>query len=111
MSAEPSHDAASWISFSNEEIDTLIKILSRDERGSQLIQRINEATHPDTKCPEYRARAAELSFVSDGTCEIDSEAVVSHSDDNGAYVMAWVWVEGTETHDEENEVEDADLTS
>jgi hypothetical protein len=29
----------------------------------------------------------------DGATEIDDEAVVSHSDDGGAYVMAWVWVD------------------
>jgi len=29
----------------------------------------------------------------DGECEIDSDAVVSLSDDAGAYVMAWVWVD------------------
>ncbi len=30
--------------------------------------------------------------VCDGELEIDDNAVVSHGDDNGAYVQAWVWV-------------------
>lgn len=28
----------------------------------------------------------------DGELEIDDNAVVSHGEDNGAYVQAWVWV-------------------
>lgn len=30
----------------------------------------------------------------DGELEIDDNAVVSESDDGGAYVQAWVWIEG-----------------
>lgn len=30
--------------------------------------------------------------VRDGELEIDDNAVVSHGEDNGAYVQAWVWV-------------------
>lgn len=28
----------------------------------------------------------------DGVLEVDPDATVSHSDDNGAYVQCWVWV-------------------
>jgi hypothetical protein len=28
----------------------------------------------------------------DGELEIDDNAVISHGEDNGAYVQAWVWV-------------------
>jgi hypothetical protein len=28
----------------------------------------------------------------DGECEIDDDATVSFSHDDGAYVMAWVWI-------------------
>jgi len=30
--------------------------------------------------------------ICDGELEIDDNAVVSHGEDNGAYVQAWVWV-------------------
>jgi hypothetical protein len=30
--------------------------------------------------------------ICDGELEIDDNALVSHGDDNGAYVQAWVWV-------------------
>lgn len=39
--------------------------------------------------------ARHLEFIRDGECEIDDSAVVSHSED-GAYVMAWVWVDRTQ---------------
>lgn len=28
----------------------------------------------------------------DGEVQVDDDAVISHGDDNGAYVQAWVWV-------------------
>lgn len=30
----------------------------------------------------------------DGSAEIDSDAIVSVGDDDGAYIMSWVWVDG-----------------
>lgn len=43
----------------------------------------------------YRKAAKEL-HLSEGTLEIDSNAIVSQSDDGGAYVQAWVWVDDDE---------------
>ncbi len=43
----------------------------------------------------YRALARE-NYQRDGEIEIDDNAVVSRGDDNGAYVAAWLWVEGCE---------------
>lgn len=41
----------------------------------------------------YREQAINL-YQKGGECEIDSNAVVSRSEDgSGAYVQAWVWVE------------------
>lgn len=37
----------------------------------------------------------------DGEIEIDSDAVVSRSEDGGAYVAAWVWVYTNPGDDEE----------
>jgi hypothetical protein len=44
-----------------------------------------------TEAEAYRAEAKRL-YVHEGTLEIDSGAIVSRSDDGGAYVAAWVWV-------------------
>jgi hypothetical protein len=40
----------------------------------------------------YR-EAAHKEHVSEGTLEIDAGAIVSRSDDGGAYIAAWVWVD------------------
>lgn len=43
-----------------------------------------------------RDMASDL-YAKDGVLEIDDEALVSESNDNGAYVQAWVWVGFVET--------------
>ncbi len=35
---------------------------------------------------------AKLTLEKEGELEIDDDAVVSESDENGAYVQAWAWV-------------------
>jgi hypothetical protein len=42
---------------------------------------------------------AQDEWAKDGEIEIDDHAVVSVSDDGGAYVQAWVWVDGPEDDD------------
>jgi hypothetical protein len=32
----------------------------------------------------------------DGEVEVDNDATISRSEDNGEYVLAWVWVDGPE---------------
>ena len=42
-------------------------------------------------------------FEKDGELEFDDEPKMSESDDNGAYVQAWVWIDFTSTElDKEN---------
>ena len=38
-----------------------------------------------------------LDIVEEGVLEVDDNAVISEGSDNGAYVMAWVWVDFHET--------------
>lgn len=45
-----------------------------------------------TTAEAYRKAAKNL-HVSGGTLEIDSNAIVSQSDDGGAYVQSWIWVD------------------
>ena len=40
-------------------------------------------------------------WQSDGSVEIDSDAVVSESSDGGWYVQAWVWVDKPDEEDDE----------
>ena len=90
-------DHATWISFSNEELDMLRKLLAyveentdRDTEIGLIRAKIDQYTSPESKDQRYRDAAAQQSWVRDGECEIDDHAVVSGSDE-GAYVMAWVW--------------------
>ena len=72
-----------------------------DSYAPIIVAALNAAAPPapiagglDQDSPEteaYRA-AAKKEHVREGTLEIDSNATVSQSDDGGAYVAAWVWV-------------------
>lgn len=48
-----------------------------------------EAAEPQAE--RYRA-AAKTKLHNEGTLEVDDDAVVSISKDDGAYVQAWVWI-------------------
>lgn len=56
----------------------------------ELRSAIKDADNP--KANQYRAMAKEK-WESEGECEIDDNAIVSESEDGGAYVQAWVWVD------------------
>lgn len=88
-------DHQTWMSFSNDQVELLRQLLNKHHEAAPLIGVLDNFTAPEAKDQWFRNRAEGLRFVSDGQCEIDDCAVVSASDD-GAYVMAWVWVEGDE---------------
>lgn len=57
------------------------------------------AAQPDPDATEDREAIIERArdeHQSDGEVEIDDPTIVSWSSDGGAYVMAWVWVDGKE---------------
>ncbi len=56
---------------------------------------LKDSTQKDTLHTRYREAAKSLHEV-EGEVEIDSDAIVSISDDPGAYVQAWVWVSDEE---------------
>lgn len=51
-----------------------------------------ESTEDPALDDAYR-EAATNQYAEEGRVEIDSNAVVSYGDDEGAYVAAWVWVD------------------
>lgn len=55
----------------------------------RLVTHVQELDDPDAK--KYREKAHD-EYGRDGECEVDPNGIVSWSPDNGAYVMAWVWV-------------------
>lgn len=50
-----------------------------------------------------REEYIERADTKDGEIEVDSDAAVSVLEDNGAYVMAWLWVDGDKEEDEDEE--------
>jgi hypothetical protein len=60
-----------------------------------------EATERRTITDEEYRQLARKKWQDEGECEIDRNAVVSVSEDNGAYVQAWVWVDDPPETEEE----------
>jgi hypothetical protein len=76
-----------------------------DEDVQAVVKAVFECDNVNTeKCNYFRERADNL--TEEGRLEVDEEAVVSLSEDGGAYVQAWLWVEdedGVLIDDEEDE--------
>lgn len=111
--AQEAGDHATWFSFMANEIEALQKLLRGEQVDPELVAalqgRVEQYLAPESKDAELRALAAEVSFVREGECEIDDHAVVSSSDE-GAYVMAWVWVDRPQSDSiEEDELDDVPL--
>lgn len=71
-------------------------------RAAQIVDAMNRAEpiaggldQESTTAEAYR-EAAKREHQHEGECEIDAGAIVSQSDDEGAYVAAWVWVNDEE---------------
>jgi hypothetical protein len=69
------------------------------------------AEDSDSEQDEKYREAARKLHHKDGECEIDDGAIVSLSDDGGAYVAAWVWVYDSDAGIEEEEEEDVTAIS
>lgn len=88
-----------WINFDAQQLEALKRITAHTDIASPeghadaaLIQeRIAHYEDGAQRDLPYIAVARALPFARTGECEIDEDAAVSASDD-GAYVMAWVWV-------------------
>jgi hypothetical protein len=66
-----------------------------EDVGDTAFIECDEVEIPDPKVdmsPDPHREAAKLKYHSDGEIEIDDGAIVSVSEDGGAYVQAWVWV-------------------
>ncbi len=68
--------------------DELIHVAPESELCSRISRNFLQQSTADY--PRYHAAAKHLQR--DGELEIDDNALVSVSDDGGAYVMSWVWV-------------------
>ena len=81
------------ITVSEEDLAVLERKLGRRHR---LCKRVRDALKDldDPALAAYRAAAMDQS--SGGELEVDPNAVVSKGGDEGAYVMAWLWVSDDE---------------
>ena len=96
-----------WISVLNALEDRCHEL---DEAGLKILSDAR-AAHEIDLSPEYEERRLkileltnDLSYVdNDGSVEVDNDAMLSESDDNGCYVSAWVWCPFEDTaFDKEN---------
>jgi hypothetical protein len=83
-----------------DEVHALLKALKKVELPVQIaaqaaVLRKQLVEHDEEQnssaSGEYRGRA-KAGFHKDGEIEVDDNAVVSYGGDDGAYVMAWVWI-------------------
>lgn len=84
-----------WIQLSTEDLQALNRLVEKGQsewdmtREAKLIEaRLEHYRSPEVNNQAYRDAAE----TKDGVLEVDDDAVVSISEDGGAYVMAWVWV-------------------
>lgn len=80
-------DVSIYVALTLEQIQEIRTKLGDD---NPLSQHLAEQEHDQISLTGY-VIAAQLKSR-DGELEIDSNALVSKGDDEGAYVMAWLWV-------------------
>lgn len=90
--------------------------LGTDEEvsGADVIAKLNElhrerVSDEEDEATQVYISTARARYHREGEVEIDDNAVVSESDDGGAYVAAWVWVSDADAGFA-NEEEEDDVT-
>lgn len=105
---EANEAAAAWI---QPYWDRFFSHIHIPEKWQDAYEKLQEASMIDTICveehdgfPPYIAdnlyvMAARRKHQREGEIEIDDATIVSHSEDEGAYVQAWVWVDDADLDD------------
>jgi hypothetical protein len=76
-------------------IARVLSVKTLDETSSKLrllLRTYHDQTEAGFWPSNDQYREAANGHARDGECEIDDDAIVSRSDDNGAYVQAWIWI-------------------
>jgi hypothetical protein len=85
-----------WINLSEAQMKWLRGAVADEEIVKVFDEAIAREKDPETTY--YRELAPEQTMLPNEGIDIDEDAVVSFGDDgDGAYVMAWVWVEDDRT--------------
>lgn len=89
-----------YVHLSPEDLGLIVASLSKltiEPAGAlreSLQRKLDESREPARLASDQAyVAAAQTRYNDDGTCEVDVGALVSISEDGGAYVMAWVWVD------------------
>lgn len=85
-----------WINLEKQVLEEWAKLLETNgapESAAELRKKIEDAFHEDNAA--WVSAAKEL-YQRDGEVEVDEQsdgsAMISVSEDGGAYVLAWVWL-------------------
>lgn len=94
-----------WINTTREEVKAFVAAMGETDNPAiaAVLKAAKDAIKPLTTDEQYFYDRAWDAYHRDGETEIDDGETVSLSDDDGAYVLAWIWV----PDDREHEPEDA----
>ncbi len=84
-----------WLQLEDNVVDAIAEELLRAGRVDLVnaLKSRQRAAANEKRMADAYTRAAENQFHREGDLEFDESAVVALSDDGGAYVMAWKWIE------------------
>lgn len=82
-----------WINLDEAELGLIKTALNKafPKSAAPTITKIDERVAAAAEAGGWADKARET-YGRDGEIEVDEGAVVSHGEDPGAYVMAWLWV-------------------
>lgn len=96
VTAEERADCDVWTHLSRDTIEWMVRHMSDPGLSRQVRDEIERivVVAQEYAAPEMAkyVNMARDEHSSEGSVEIDSSAAVSRGNDDGAYVMAWVWV-------------------
>lgn len=108
------------LNISDDDIQVMINLLARPhgrtteehEKFLKIHDQLRRDVESDkdqtsVRAAKYRQAGGER-FAEEGNIEVDTNAVVSFGDDNGAYVQMWGWVPGEDVGEEEEEEDEED---
>lgn len=79
----------------------LVRANASTQQLSDWADKAQECLEDGAPDPRY-IEAAINEYAEDGRIEIDDDALISHGDDQGAYVQAWVWVDNDDLPEPED---------
>ena len=87
----------------DDDIDLEHPMLPEEEPDDDEEEEIGDDEPDERASDDWYVNEARKEYEREGECEIDDGATVSHSEDGGAYVAAWVWIYGPNTRKKREE--------